>query len=264
MSKMSTRRKLAIASWSAPKEGNIYGKLTIDAGNAQTYLDELRKTSGEKVTITHLIGKAVAEALKQEPSLNGRISFGRFIPHNTVDISFLVAMEGGKDLAKAKVVNADQKSVVEIARELRESAERLRQGKDLAFEKSKGPLKFLPTWLIRPLVAFTGYLTGSLGLNLKGLGLEAFPFGTCIITSVGMLGVDEGFAPPTPWAHVPVYVMVGAIKEQPAVVNGQVVPRPLLTLTATIDHRFVDGFQLGTLAKVLRQVLDDPWTADKK
>ena len=52
MSKMTTRRKLAIASWSAPKEGNIYGKLTIDAGNAQTYLDELRKTSGEKVTIT--------------------------------------------------------------------------------------------------------------------------------------------------------------------------------------------------------------------
>jgi pyruvate/2-oxoglutarate dehydrogenase complex dihydrolipoamide acyltransferase (E2) component len=264
MSKMTTRRKLAIASWSAPKEGNIYGKLTIDASNAEAYLEELRKRSGEKVTITHLVGKACALALQEEPSLNGRISFGRFIQHETVDISFLVATEGGKDLAKAKVVRAEQKSLVEIARELREGAARLRNGKDEAFEKSKGPLKLLPTWAIKPMVSLTGYLTGSLGINMKGLGLEALPFGSCIITSVGMLGVDEGFAPPTPWAHVPVYVMVGAIKEQPAVVDGQIVPRPLLTLTATIDHRFVDGFQLGTLAKVIRQIFEDPWSLDKK
>jgi pyruvate dehydrogenase E2 component (dihydrolipoamide acetyltransferase) len=29
---MSTRRKLAISTWDAPREGNIYGKLTVDAG----------------------------------------------------------------------------------------------------------------------------------------------------------------------------------------------------------------------------------------
>ena len=28
---MTPRRKLSIASWSAPSEGNIYGKLTVDA-----------------------------------------------------------------------------------------------------------------------------------------------------------------------------------------------------------------------------------------
>jgi pyruvate/2-oxoglutarate dehydrogenase complex dihydrolipoamide acyltransferase (E2) component len=264
MSKMSTRRKLAIASWSAPKEGNIYGKLTIDATNAEAYIEEMRQKSGEKITITHLVGKACAQALKQEPSLNGRITFGRFVPHETVDVAFLVATDGGKDLAKAKVENADQKSVAEIARELRESVERLRAGKDEAFEKSKGPLKMLPTWAIKPIVSLTGYLTGSLGVNMKGLGLEAFPFGSCIVTSVGMLGVDEGFAPPTPWAHVPVYVLVGAIKEQPAVVDGQIVPRPMLTITATIDHRFIDGFQGGTLAKVVREVLENPHILDQK
>ena len=34
-----------------------------------------------------------------------------------------------------------------------------------------------------------------------GLGLEAFPFGSAVITSVGMMGLDEGFAPPTPFAR---------------------------------------------------------------
>src|SRR5437868_3292437 len=39
MSKMSTRRKLAIATWGNPGEGNIYGKLTLDATEALAYLD---------------------------------------------------------------------------------------------------------------------------------------------------------------------------------------------------------------------------------
>ena len=59
----STRRKLAIATWSAPREGNIYGKLTVDATNAQAYLQELHERSGQKVTLTHFVGKAVAMAM---------------------------------------------------------------------------------------------------------------------------------------------------------------------------------------------------------
>src|SRR5205807_904672 len=100
---MSTRRKLAIATWSAPREGNIYGKLTVDATQALAYVQHLREATGEKVTLTHLVGKACAEALKHAPTLNGRILFGRYIPHATVDIAFVVALEEGKDLAKAKV-----------------------------------------------------------------------------------------------------------------------------------------------------------------
>src|SRR5688572_7548890 len=118
MAKMTTRRKLAIATWSSPREGNIYGKLTLDAGPALRYLDHLRATTGEKVTITHLVGRAVAEALKHAPGLNGRISLGRYLQHDSVAIAFLVALEEGADLAKAKVDNADQKSVADIAREL--------------------------------------------------------------------------------------------------------------------------------------------------
>lgn len=262
MPRMTTRRKLAIASWSSPREGNIYGKLTVDAGPALRYLDEVKAKSGEKTTVTHLVGRAVAEALKQTPSLNGRIVFGSYVPHDTVDVAFLVALEGGKDLAKAKIASADKKSVADIAREVREHADRLRQGKDSDFEKSKGLLRLLPTWLLRPLVWLTGFLAGALGLSVKALGLEAFPFGACIVTSVGMFGVDEGYVPPTPWARVPLYVLIGAVRDRPAVVDGRVVVQQQLTITATIDHRFIDGFQGGTLAKVLREVLENPWSLD--
>ena len=97
---MSMRRKIAIASWSAPREGNIYGKLSLDMTNVNKYIKYLRNSSSEKITITHLVGRAAALALAECPDLNGRIFMGKYYPHDTVDIAFLVSLEDGKDLAK--------------------------------------------------------------------------------------------------------------------------------------------------------------------
>lgn len=259
MPKMTTRRKLAIATWGAPREGNIYGKLTVDATAALEYLDYVKQKSGEKVTISHLVGKACGEALKRAPTLNGYLRLGTFIPHETVDIAYLVALEDGANLAKAKVCDVDKKSVADIAREVRMLAERLHQGKDDQFKKSQGPIQLLPTWALRPMVWLTGLLTASFGVSVPPLGLEPFPFGACIVTSVGMFGLDEGYAPPTPFARVPVYVLVGAIRDAPSVIDGEVVIRKQLTLTATMDHRFMDGYQGGVLAKAVREVFENPW-----
>jgi pyruvate/2-oxoglutarate dehydrogenase complex dihydrolipoamide acyltransferase (E2) component len=259
---MNTRRKLAIATWRAPNDPNIYGKVTVDAEPALEYLARLRDETGEKVTITHLAARAAALTLARTPTLNGRIVLGRFEPHDSVDISFLVALDDGMDLGKAKVEHADRKSVSEIARELRERAGNLRRGEDAEFEKSKPLLRVLPTWLIRPIVWTTGWLTGSLGVSVKPLGLERYPFGSCIVTSVGMLGLDEGYVPPTPFARVPVYILVGAVHESPAVVDGRIVVQRQVTITATIDHRFFDGYQGGMLARTMREVFADPAASD--
>ena len=255
---MSTRRKLAIATWDAPREGNIYGKLTVEVDRALAWMEQHRAQTGEKVTVTHLVGKAVALALRKEPTLNGRIAWGRYVPHDTVDITWLVTMEDGSDLAKLKLADVDKRPIHEIARELRERTGRVRKGQDDAFEKSKGIIRLLPTWLLKPILSFSGWLTGALGVNLPALGLEAFPFGSAVITSVGMMGLDEGFAPPTPFANVPLLVLVGAVRDAPVVRDGQIVAAKLLTITATIDHRFIDGFQGAALAKAVREVFADP------
>ena len=78
-----------------------------------------------------------------------------------------------------------------------------------------------------------------------------------------MFGLDEGFVPPTPFARVPVYVLIGALADRPAVVDGELTIRKQLTLTATIDHRFMDGFQGGVLARIVRDVLENPWQLDE-
>ncbi len=260
----TTRRKLAIATWCAPNEGNIYGKLTLNVEGTLKYIDEIREKTGEKITVTHIVGKALGNALRDTPDMNGRIFLGRYIPHKTVDIAFLVAFEGGKDLGKVKVENIDQKSVIEVARELAAKATRLRKREDHVFEKSQPLLKYLPTWLIRPILKLSGYLTSSVGVALPALGLEKYPFGACVITSVGMLDIDEGYAPPIPFARIPALIAVMRVKDRPVVENGQIVIRKQLDLNATLDHRFLDGFQGAKIAARIRKNVENPWIMDSQ
>jgi pyruvate/2-oxoglutarate dehydrogenase complex dihydrolipoamide acyltransferase (E2) component len=258
----SVRRKLAIAAWRGPREPNIYGKLELDATEALAYLEQVRERSGERVTLTHLVGRATGEALAAEPTLNGRIRLGTFVPNERVSLAFLVTMPDGSDLARAKVEDIDRKSLPEIAAELRERSERLRSGGDRDWEQSKQIVRALPTWLLRPVVWSTGWFTASLARGAPALGLEPQPFGSAIVTNVGMLGLDEAWVPPTPFARVPLYVLIGAVRDRPVVVEDRVEIRPMLTVCATIDHRYIDGFQAATLARTFRRVFEDPHRLD--
>ncbi|MGC6510962.1 MAG: 2-oxo acid dehydrogenase subunit E2 [Myxococcota bacterium] len=256
------RRKLVLATWTPPKEGNIYGKLTLDTTHAESYLKYIRQKTDQKVTLTHFIGRAIAEAISRTPDVNGYIRWGKFIPHQSVDVSFLIALDGGNNLANTKIADAHTKSLVEVAAELRQAAQKSRSGEDESFNKSQDSLRWMPSWLIRPVVWLTGWLTSSLGISVPALGLESFPFGVCMITSVGMLGLDEAYAPHTPFARVPVIALIGACQKQPVVIDDKLDIRPLLTLTATIDHRYIDGSQAANLAKTIRQAFKEPWILD--
>merc|ERR1712232_531589 len=248
---------MMIASWSAPAEGNVHGVLEIDVTKTNEFIAEQRK-KGDPVTITHIVIRAVAMGMQAAPSMNGRILWGKFFPHKQTDIGCLVNIEGGKDLANAKITHADKRSISNISDILHKKAEILRQGKDEDFKKTTSTLKFVPVFLLKPLVYWVGFLGGSLGVSIPMFGVKKFPFGSCLVTSVGMMGLDRAFVPFPPYGRIPVLVMIGAIKDKPVVENGQIVIRPILTVTATLDHRFVDGAHAAKLALKVREVIENP------
>jgi len=258
----STRRKMMIASWSSPTEGNIYGLMEIDATSALAYVKELREKTGKHISITHVALKAIGLGIQAAPSLNGRIVLGRFVPHKSVDIGCLVAIDGGKNLANAKITDCDKRSVSNICDILSEKASKLRGGKDQDFEKLNQLLKFMPVFILRRIVYVVGIMAGTFGMNIPALGVRPFPFGSCLVTSVGMMGLDVAFVPFTPFARVPLLVMVGGVSKKPMVIGDQVVARDVLTITATLDHRFLDGSQGMVLAKKVREVLENPQQFD--
>ena len=256
------RRKMPIAACDAPREPNIDGRVPLVAEPALAYIDHLRRTTGERVTLTTVVGKAVALGLRATPTLNGYLSLERLVPHERVNVTFLVAFEEGRDLAKARIDDLDRKSGVEATIELRALTDKVREGRDAAFNKSMGPVRFLPTWALNRVLRAVGFLTTDLGLSLPALSPEPFPFGSCVISNVGTFGLDEGYVPPTPFVGVSPWLPIGAARDAPMAVNGKVVVRKQLTLTATIDHRSMDRAQGATLAKTVRQALENPSSFD--
>jgi len=102
------------------------------------------------------------------------------------------------------------------------------------------------------------WLTTDKEMDLKKYGLPRQPFGSVMVSSVGMFGIQHAYAPLSPYYRIPFLVLVGEVAEKPAVVDGKVVPRPLLTVSATMDHRYVDGFHAARLARSTRAYLEDP------
>ena len=58
---MTTRRKLAIATWDAPREGNIYGKLTVDATQALAYIQRQVNEAGDGFDWDKVLGEVAEE-----------------------------------------------------------------------------------------------------------------------------------------------------------------------------------------------------------
>jgi len=247
-----------ISTWSAPSEGTIFGVSELNAEPVTEFMNKYQQVTGSKLTITTVILKALGVAFREAPTLNCRIVCDKFVPNQTIDLSCLVALDDGKDLASAKIVKADEKTFSQITEELNKKAEKLRKHQDKDFEATTSTLKILPVFLIKIIVEVAGWLSGSLGMNIPALGVRPFPFGTAMVTSVGMLGVEQAFVPFTPFARVSLLLMIGQIVKKPVVVDDKIVIRRQITLTATIDHRFVDGTEAAKLAKRLKFLVENP------
>jgi len=255
----STFRKIAAAMWGAPNDPTIYGMLEIDAVPVLAAVEKLRAASGVKVTVTHIVARAIALMFARIPEVNAKVRWwGKIERRNQVDVFVQVAAEGGKDLSGARIENADKKGIVELARELNAQADKIRKNKDPNYEKSRGLFGWLPWWLVRPVLRVAEFLVNELHIDMAGSGMPRDPFGCAMITSLGMHGVELAFAPFTPIARCPFVVLVTEAKKRPWVVDDKVVAHMVLRCCATFDHRIIDGVHAAKMSQEFARIMSDP------
>jgi pyruvate dehydrogenase E2 component (dihydrolipoyllysine-residue acetyltransferase) len=80
--------------------------------------------------------------------------------------------------------------------------------------------------------------------------------GTFTISNLGMFGVEQFVAVINPPQAA--ILAVGSTVDTPVARDGQVVVRPILTLTLTVDHRAVDGAEGADFLRTVKQFLEDP------
>jgi len=236
----------------------FFGDLELDAGPLLSFIEEARQSDGVHLTMTHLVGKAVAHGLAEVPELRIRLAHGREYDRDSVDVFFIVTTGSGQELTGVKVHGADRKSAVDIARELNSRCGAIEAGDDPELGRGKALLTMLPPGLLRMALHVGAWLTSDLNLDLSRLGMPRQAFGGAMITSVGMWGVGHAYSPLAHYYRVPVLVLVGAVRKSPAVADDKLVIRPMLTVTATFDHRFVDGFHAAQFAAAVRSYCESP------
>ncbi|MGA1609590.1 MAG: 2-oxo acid dehydrogenase subunit E2 [Candidatus Nanopelagicaceae bacterium] len=247
------RRKIALATWRAPRESRIQAKITVDLTSILEFLESKKHLS---LTLTHVVGGALARAIESHPEVNGRVVFGRVRNFPRIDICFAVDIEDGTDLAQCRVIDANKKTLGEIKSDLTRGAERLRARLDDGYRRSAGWAHFTPRFLMRPLMKFLSFWSGGLGRSL--FGQPGHPLGSAFVSNVGRFEMQEAYLAPLPFARTPIYMAIGEIHDAAIAVEGEVKVRKVVTITATADHRIIDGAHAGKLIKSFKYFLNQP------
>jgi hypothetical protein len=285
-------RSIALASWLPPTQPNIQGLLPLDVTDAERALEKLRSRLARRATVrksprtagaaaaaaaaaepaevvpvrptwTHLFAHCISLALRDNPRANARAHLGRVIPGTDgVDLFMQVALKGDS-LSGVLVRGADRLSVADLARESQRRVGELRGGRDENFQSTLANLRFIPSFVLRPILLLTSFLGNDLGLSIPALGVPRDPFGTVQVTSLGMFDcVDAAFAPFFPLGRASLVLLVAGVKDKPAVVAGKVVPRRMVNICVTFDHRVVDGVLGAKVGDSFRQHLDN-WVREE-
>jgi pyruvate dehydrogenase E2 component (dihydrolipoamide acetyltransferase) len=186
-----------------------------------TDLEAFRKQTNEayakqdvKVTMVALMVKAVVATLKEHPQFNASLDGDELVLKRYHHIGFAADTPNG--LVVPVIRDADQKGIIDIARDLAALSAKAREGK---------------------------------------LGPADMQGGTFSISSLGGIG-GTAF---TPLINAPELAILGVARSEtkPVWDGSQFVPRLIVPLCLSYDHRVIDGAEGARFCATLAQVLTD-------
>lgn len=214
-----TAMRRTIAKRLAESTGPIphfYLTADYDVTNLISIRQQMVEMTGSKVSLNDFLIRAIALALRQHPNVNASWGDEAITQHGDIHVGVAVATADG--LITPVIRNADQKSVSEIATEVRALAEKAKNRK-LKPEEYQGS-----TFTIS---------------NLGAWGIEEF---TAIINPPNAAILAIGTAEARPVADA----------------NRQLVIRDRMKVTLSCDHRIIDGASGAEFLKTLRQYVEQP------
>jgi pyruvate dehydrogenase E2 component (dihydrolipoamide acetyltransferase) len=256
-------RKVASTIYKKPSDSKIFGLVELDVTELERYVNEKRK-EGIKTTLTYLITLIIGRAIRQEvPELNTYVKRGKIVQRKQVDSTVSVLLPGGQ-MGSVKVENADQMTTDEISQWIADNIRNSRKGNENDTMQSKSLLANLP-WPFRQwLFKIYKLITINWGISVPGIGLDSNSFGSYIVSNIGTVGLDTGYGSLLPSSNISFVFILGTIDKKPVVINDEIVIRRVMWLSATLDHRVVDGSHGGRLFRFIKQMAKNPELLNQK
>lgn len=240
----------------------IYGLLEVDVTVARQCIDELEAQTGENLSFTAFLAVCVARAVEEHKEvqayLQGR---SRQILFENVNIGLMIEHQAGdkRALMGHVIAGANHKTFRQINDEIR-AVQRAPTPANRGMPGWFRSLMLAPWPLSRLFMALLRWNGRRDPTSFVGMG------GTVAITSVGLFGGGH-----SGWALTPIPqslgLAVGGIVWKPAVVEGRIEPREILSLTVMFDHDVVDGAPATRFVKRLLELIESGYglveTADR-
>ncbi len=257
-------RKIALGTWQDAYDPSVYGYLTLQMDEALRYRDAFRAHYGKKLTVTHMVAKAVAAALAACPSANAIVRWNRIYLREQIDVSLQVVIAEeddpeNADLSAVKIPNADRASLLEIIERIEHRVAKIRARQDEELESTRQSMRWIPFLCMNRFMKLLSVLLYTFNLDLRWAGLPKDPFGSAFVTSIGSIGLEAAFVPLVPYSRVPLLVAPGTVERRPVVRGDEVVVGHVMTVAATFDHRVLDGYHASVLTRTFRAWLEHPF-----
>ena len=251
-------KKINYTSWSNPYDPQTYTTLRLDITKIIPYLKEKSEKIKRHITPTIFTVKLMAIILKKYPEVYGYIKFGIYDTKEGVDICCLVQVGDGKELANTTITDCDKKNFIQITDELVDSVKLLRERKNKDQNFKMKIFKFIPTYITGPFTQIVSYLS-SIGVKFNALGLKKFEFGSCVITSIGGLGIEHSYAPIPPLTFAPLLLtLCSKYNVNKRDENGNIVTKTYLRMNFTADYRFFNMKNSSQIFKDIHLFGEDP------
>jgi pyruvate dehydrogenase E2 component (dihydrolipoamide acetyltransferase) len=214
-----TAMRRTIAKRLAESTGPIphfYLTADLDVTNLLALRLQLNEIHGAKISLNDFVVRAAALALRHHPMVNASWGDEAISQHGEVHIG--VAVSTAEGLITPVIRNADQKSVLDIAAEVRALAEKAKNRKLMPNE---------------------------------------YQGSTFTISNLGAWGIEEFTAIINP-PNVAILAIGAAGAQAVVSAERQVVIRDRMKVTMSCDHRVVDGAAGADYLKTLRQYIEGP------
>jgi len=243
-----SRRLVMDATAISMHQPTVYGLFEVDVTEARRLISDHRATCGEAFSFTSFIVGCLARAVALHPVVQGYLFRGRVIVFDEVDVVVIAEVPAGDfSFPLAHVVReAGNKPLRRIHDEVRRHQSDTFRDHDHRWSPVRAFL-WLPARIRRAIY----------GLLLRNPHRRKKYMGTVSVTALGMYGDSQfwGIALPQ---HT-LQLVVGGISTKPAMVDGEVRPRELLSLTLAVNHDVVDGGPATRFANDLKHLIE---TAD--
>lgn len=218
---------------------------------------EAEKEGGRSIGLVAFLVKATARLLEVHPKLNHHVFtswFGRVreVAWDQINCTLIVARDGpgGEEMLFPMVIRVANELTVDAVHDLIRQHKQKRV-EDLKQLKAMERIRKMPRFALR----WFSYKTRS------DPTFYAKYFGTYGLSSLLQPdgpGVGGATVANTASAFLP-----GTIMQRPRVIDGEIVPRTVLSMGVVIDHYVVDGMEALRAGRTLQSLVEDPgWLLD--